>query len=67
MFVDEVGGDEASKIARNLSLEYTATGGWETVDKALSETGYLYDGISQREQSEESEGEHSQSLRQDPV
>ncbi len=41
-FVDEIGDDEAVQLARSLSGEYTAAGGWETVDSSLSEAGYLY-------------------------
>ena len=54
VFVDEIGDDEAVQLARNLSREYTASGGWEAVDRALSEAGYIYDGVLQRERSEES-------------
>ena len=67
VFVDQIGDDEASQLARNLSREYTAAGGWETVDRALSEAGYIYDGVPQRERSEGSEGEHFESFDQDPV
>ena len=67
VFVDQIGDDEASQLARNLSREYTAAGGWETVDRALSEAGYIYDGVLQRERSEGSEGEHFESFDQDPV
>ena len=67
VFVDQIGDDEASQLARNLSREYTAAGGWETVDRPLSEAGYIYDGVLQRERSEESEGEHFESFHQDPV
>ena len=31
VFVDEIGGDEASRLAQSLSREYTAAGGWDTV------------------------------------
>ncbi|MDE2860945.1 MAG: ATP-binding protein [Chloroflexota bacterium] len=69
VFVDEIGSEEAVQLARDLSREYTASGGWETVDKALSEAGY--DGTPQREQSrersEEGEEEHSESSHQDRV
>jgi len=41
-FVDEIGDDEAVQLARSLSREYTAAGGWETADGSLSEAGYLY-------------------------
>ena len=53
VFVDRIGGAEASQLARNLSREYTAAGGWETVDRPLSEAGYVYDEISHHEGSEE--------------
>ena len=67
VFVDRIGNDEAVQLAQNLSREYTAAGGWETVDRALSEAGYIYDGAPERERSEGREGEHSESLHQDPV
>ena len=68
VFVDEIGGEEAVRLARNLSREYTAAGGWETVDVALSGAGYAYDGASDKEErSEEGEGEHSGSPHQDQV
>ena len=67
VFVDQIGDDEASQLARNLSREYTAAGDWETVDRPLAESGYLYDGVPQRERSEESEGEHFESFHQDLV
>ena len=59
VFVDEIGDDEAVQLARNLSREYTASGGWEAVDRALSEAGYIYDGVLQRERSEESKSKGS--------
>ena len=58
-FVDRIGNDEASRLARSLSREYTAAGSWETADKALSQAGYFY--------GEESDGEHSQSSHHDRV
>ncbi len=66
-FVDQMGDDAASQLARNLSREYTASRGWETVDRPLSEAGYIYNGVLQRERSEESEGEHFEFFHQDPV
>ncbi len=54
-------------MARNLSREYTAAGGWTTVDAALSEAGYIYDGAGSGERSEESEGEHSETFHYDQV
>ena len=67
VFVEQVGSDEASNLARNLSREYTGAGGWATVDRPLSEAGYIYKGISQRERSEESEGGHSEAFHQEQV
>ena len=67
VFVDEIGGDEASRLAQNLSREYAAAGGWETVDRPLSEAGYIYDGALQGERHEEGEGESFELLHQDPV
>ena len=32
VFVDEVGGERATQLARNLSREYTDAGGWGTVE-----------------------------------
>ena len=70
VFVDRIGIDEASRLARSLSSEYTATGGWETVDRPLFEAGYIYDGVLRRERHEEGEGESSDSFElfhRDPV
>ena len=67
VFVNEIGEDEASRLARNLSREYTAAGGWETVDKPLSEAGYIYDDALHREESEDSEGESFELFHKDPV
>ena len=67
VFVDRIGKDEGVQLARNLSREYTAGGGWTTVDAALSEAGYMYDGAGRGDRSEESEGEHSESSNHDQV
>ena len=67
VFVDEIGDDEASRLAQNLSREYTAAGGWETVDRPLSEAGYIYDGVVQREWHEEGEGESFELFHKDPI
>ena len=67
VFVDEIGDDEASRLARNLSREYTAAGGWETVDRPLSEAGYIYERDLQGERHEEGEGESFELFHQDPV
>ena len=67
VFVEEIGVDEAGRLARNLSLGYTAAGGWETVNRALSEAGYIYDGVPQKERHEGGEGESSDLFHDDPV
>ena len=70
-FVDEIGDDEAIQLARSLSREYTAAGGWETADSSLSEAGYLY-GENQSEArhlegSETRSREASEALHHDQV
>ena len=67
VFVDRIGQDEAAKLARNLSREYTDAGGWATMDRALSQAGYIYPGVQGGERSEATEGEHLEGLHQDPV
>ena len=67
VFVDEIGDDQASRLARDLSREYTTAGGWETVDRPLSEAGYIYDGVPRRERSEESEEESFELFHKDPI
>ncbi len=67
VFVDRIGNDEAVQLARNLSREYTETGGWGTVDAALSEAGYAYEGSRESEGHGESEGESSELFHNDQV
>ena len=67
VFVDRLGRDEAVQLARNLSREYTDAGGWGTVDRALSQAGYVYPGVQGRERSEGGEGNHLEGFHQDPV
>ena len=67
VFVDRIGGEEASRLARNLSREYTAAGGWQTVDGPLSEAGYISSEPPGREGSEGGEHESSESFHDDPV
>ena len=67
VFVEEVGRDRATQLARNLSRNYTDVGGWTTVDAALSEAGYGSGSIPRGERSEESEGEHSEGDQHDQV
>ena len=67
VFVEQIGDDEAIQLARNLSQEYTAAGGWETVDRALSEAGYSYGEVLQEEGAEGGEEEHVEAFHRDPV
>ena len=67
VFVDQIGDDEALQLARNLSREYTAAGGWETVDRPLSEAGYIYAEGPREERSEDGDEGHFELLHQDPV
>ena len=67
VFVDRIGEEEASRLARSLSREYTAAGGWQTVDGPLAEAGYISGGPPVREGSEGSEHGPSESLHHDPV
>ena len=60
VFVDQIGDDEAVQLAQNLSREYTAAGGWGTVDKALSESGDIYGEVRNRERQAEGEGESNE-------
>ncbi len=67
VFVDRIGGEEAVRMARLVSSEYTAAGGWGRVDSALSEAGYLYERTPPGERSERIEAEHAESFHQDQV
>ena len=69
-FVERIGSDEAARLARNLSREYTDSGGWETADRVLSEAGYLYGGGEHNEGAEGgegSEGESEGAFHRDPI
>ena len=69
VLVDQIGEDEAIQLARNLSGEYSATGGWATLDSALSEAGYIYDGGREREGEGHGDGEEesSESFHKDQI
>ncbi len=67
VFVDELGDDQASRLAQSLSREYTTAGGWQTVDRALAAAGYIYAGGLRRERSEEREGESFELFHKDPI
>ena len=67
VFVDRIGDDEAVQLARTLSREYTAAGGWATVDRTLSEAGYAYGEASGGEHSEGGGSESAEPFHRDPV
>ncbi len=67
VFVEQVGGDEANQLAMNLSQEYTASGGWTTVERPLAEAGYIYDVTRQGSRLEEGEGEHFEAFHLEQV
>ena len=67
VFVERIGGDEAVQLARDLSREYTAAGGWGTVDRALSEAGYVYEGVRESEEHGGGEGGSSELFHQDRI
>ncbi len=67
VFVDAIGAEEAGLLAKNLSREYTSGSGWETVDEPLSEAGYIYDGVVQRERHEDIGEESSDLFHKDPI
>jgi len=67
VFVDEIGDDEARQLAQNLSRDYTAAGGWETVDRPLTEAGFLYQNVQQQERSQERGGEHLEPSDHDQI
>ena len=60
-FVEELGDSQASRLALNLSREYTTAGGWQTVDRPLSEAGYLAESGSGGERSGEHGGDGTES------
>ncbi|MCY4576360.1 MAG: ATP-binding protein [Chloroflexi bacterium] len=67
VFVDRIGTEEAAQLARDISREYTAAGGWATVDRALSEAGYIYDSPREGENHREGEEGSSELFHQDQV
>ncbi len=67
VFVDRIGENEASQLARSLSGEYSAAGGWETVDSSLARAGYIYGEVSHREGSEGRARESTESPHHDRV
>ena len=67
VFVERLGDDEAVQLARDLSRKYTAADGWGTVDRALSEAGYVYEGVRESEEHGGGEGGSSELFHQDRI
>ena len=61
VFVEELGDSQANRLALNLSREYTTAGGWQTVDRPLSEAGHLEESGPGGEGSGEHAGEGGES------
>lgn len=66
-FVEELGDSQANRLAQNLSRAYTTAGGWQTVDRPLSEAGYIVDSGRRGERSGEHAGEGSESSDDDSL
>ena len=59
-FIGELSSDEANDLARRLSQAYTSSNGWETLEAALSESGYLFARGAEQERAEEAEQKSSE-------
>ncbi len=60
-FVGDLGRHEARKLAQRLSRAYTESNGWDTIDSALSESGYVYTESSEKGEEHEAEREREES------
>lgn len=67
VFVEQIGDDEASRLASSLSRAYTEAGGWQTADTVLAEAGYVYPAGVGAQQSEAGEENHDERFHQDPI
>ena len=67
VFVDQVGDDEASRLAQRLGHAYDNAGGWQTAEAVLAEAGFTYQGIVEEGQSEAGEENHVELFHQDPI
>ena len=57
-FVEQLIDVEAGNVARSLSREYSSSGGWETVDRAIDDAGYLYDVEAEEHDGRDERSEH---------
>ena len=67
VFVDQVGDDEASRLAQRLGHAYDNAGGWQTAEAVLAEAGFTYQGLVEEGQSEAGEENHVELFHQDPI
>ncbi len=67
VFVEQIGEDEAARLAQSLSRAHAEAGGWQTADTVLEQAGYAYGQAVQRERSGSGEENHIEILHQDPV
>ncbi len=67
VFVEQIGDDEAARLAHGLSRAHAEAGGWQTADAVLEQAGYAYGATVQREQAVSGEENHVELFHQDPV
>ena len=67
VFVEQIGDDEATRLALSLGRAHAEAGGWQTAGAVLEQDGYAYGEAVQREQSESGEENHIELFHQDPV
>ena len=67
VFVDQIGNDEAGRLAQRLGRAYEDAGGWQHSGAVLAEAGFAYTGIGQEEQPETGEENHVELFHQDPI
>ena len=65
VFVEQIGDDEADRLALNLSRAYTEAGGWQTADVLLAEAGYSYPAGVDSSESEAGEENHVEIFHQE--
>ena len=68
-FVAGLGRTEAGNLARHLSRAFTAAQGWDTMDAALSASGYLYEAQAEHQEGHENraEGESAEGFHIDRI
>lgn len=67
VFVNQIGSDEASRLAQRLGRAYEDAGGWQNSGDVLAEAGFTYQGNVLEEQSEAGEENHVEIFHQDPI